>query len=154
MVCTSTHRIEYAHQRWLADPDAASEIQVVVRGWLDSLALDPDAVTNLAAAVGEAVMNVCEHAYPAEHQGCVELVMWTDTRAVHIEVIDHGNSRPPTNNTPGHGIRVMGRLEESTLIRFGAHGTRVLLRHPLRHRLRRATSLPQPLTNATPRYAM
>jgi anti-sigma regulatory factor (Ser/Thr protein kinase) len=141
---TSTGRIEYAHQSWLADSDAASVIEVVVRGWLVTLALDPDAVASVAAAVGEAVINVCEHAYPAEHRGRVELVMWTDTSVVHIEVIDHGSSRPPTNNLPGHGIRVMGGLEESTLIRFGAHGTRVLLRHPLRR-------LPRPLSSATRR---
>ena len=63
----------------------------------------------------------------------VEVFFWTEPGAVLLEVVDHGQWRPPGPHAAsgGYGIAIMHRLVEAVLIHHDARGTRVLLRHSL-----------------------
>jgi serine/threonine-protein kinase RsbW len=58
-------------------------------------------------AVNEAVSNSVEHAYrPATPDGTVELTFWTESGAVCIEVVDHGEWRIPSDQPTGRGRQI------------------------------------------------
>jgi anti-sigma regulatory factor (Ser/Thr protein kinase) len=101
---------------------------------LTPFALTGDAEDDLVLAVSEAASNSIEHAYtPPTTDDTVELAFWTESRALCVEVVDHGLWRtPPVQPTGrGRGIEIMQRLIASVLIHHDNHGTRVLLRHSL-----------------------
>jgi len=123
--------VVFARLSVAADLDAPSVIEMAVRDWLASLALEQNLLAGLVTAVREAVLNVCAHAYPPGAGGRVEVVVWTDVRMVHLEVIDHGSWRPPVDNVLGRGMRVMADLDEPALISFDGRGTRILFGHRL-----------------------
>ena len=124
----------FAHRIWPARAAALAPIRREVRRWLEPLEVTPDAEADLVLAVNEAASNIIDHAYPASTDGAViELFLWTEPGAVVLEVVDHGRWRPPDPEKTGRGrgIAIMQRLVEAVLIHHDAHGTRVLLRHPI-----------------------
>ena len=127
----STRRIEYVRRSWRVDADTAAAAGQALRGWLGSMDLDQATIRAVVAAAGAALANVHAHAYPPGRSGSVEVVLWTDPSMLFVEVIDHGRWRAPGDTPAGRGIALMRELAESVLIRFGARGTRVLLRHRL-----------------------
>src|SRR3954470_7842434 len=125
---------EFAHRIWPAHPGHLARIRSEVRRWLGPLALMGDDEDDLVLAVSEAVSNSVEHAYgPATPDGTVELTFWTESDAVCVEVVDHGEWRIPSGQPTGRGrgIEIMQRLVAFVLIRHDRRGTRVLLWHSL-----------------------
>jgi anti-sigma regulatory factor (Ser/Thr protein kinase) len=102
--------------------------------WLEPLGMAPDRNHDVVLAVGEAVENVVQHAYP-DGGGDVELTLWTESGALNIEITDHGLWQEPVVPArgaaaalSGRGIRMMQHTVETVLVHYDARGSRVLLR--------------------------
>jgi len=124
----------FAHQVWPARAGALALIRREVRRWLGPLEVTPDAEADLVLAVSEAASNVIDHAYPTPtDRAVVEVFLWTESGALLVEVVDHGQWRHPGPHATGRGrgIEIMQRMVDAVLIHHDARGTRVLLRHPL-----------------------
>ncbi|MEK6441220.1 ATP-binding protein [Pseudonocardia sp. T1-2H] len=127
--------VEYVHRVWPADPGQLSLIRCQMLSWLEPLGMTPDRNDDVVLAVGEAVENVVQHAYPEGGGGDVELTLWTETGALNIEITDHGLWQEPVAPVPdaapapgGRGIRMMQHTVETVLVHYDARGSRVLLR--------------------------
>jgi anti-sigma regulatory factor (Ser/Thr protein kinase) len=125
-----TDQVEYMHRWWPAKPEELANIRRVVRTWMAPFALGDDAVADLVLAVDEAVANAVEHAYGPDENGTIELMMWTEARALCVEVTDRGRWKSPSQGASmrGRGIQVMHAMTDSVLIHFDARGTKVLMR--------------------------
>ena len=132
----------FGHRVWPARAGALTPIRREVRWWLAPLDVIPEAEADLVLAVNEAAANVIDHAYRTgadtggdtdDGRAVVEVFFWTEPGAVLLEVVDHGQWRPPGPHAAGrgYGIAIMHRLVEAVLIHHDARGTRVLLRHSL-----------------------
>ena len=132
----------FGHQVWPARAGALTPIRREVRRWLAPLEVIPEAEADLVLAVNEAAANAIDHAYrtgadtgddTGDGRDVVEVFFWTEPGAVLLEVVDHGQWRPPGPHAAGggYGIALMHRLVEAVLIHHDARGTRVLLRHSL-----------------------
>jgi serine/threonine-protein kinase RsbW len=132
----------FGHRVWPARAGALTLIRGEVRRWLAPLEVMPDAEADLVLAVNEAAANAIDHAYrtgddtgddTGDGRAVVEVFFWTEPGAVLLEVVDHGQWRPPGPHAAGggRGIAIMHRLVEAVLIHHDARGTRVLLRHSL-----------------------
>ena len=86
----------FAHQVWPARAGALVRIRREVRRWLGPLEVTPDTEADLVLAVSEAASNVIDHAYliPTD-RAVVEVFFWTESGALLIEVVDHGQWRQP-----------------------------------------------------------
>jgi anti-sigma regulatory factor (Ser/Thr protein kinase) len=129
-------RVEFVHRSWPADPAQLSVIRRELSGWLAPLALSEDQTADVVLAVDEAAANAVRHAYGPGTSGVVELTLWTEPGTLCVEVVDHGNWRPPTVPEPtldsgdsGRGIPLMSSMADAVLIHYDARGSRVLLRH-------------------------
>jgi anti-sigma regulatory factor (Ser/Thr protein kinase) len=127
--------VEYVHRVWPADPGQLSLIRHQMLSWLEPLGMTPDRNHDVVLAVGEAVENVVQHAYPEGGGGDVELTLWTESGALNIEITDHGLWREPVVPAQGaapalggRGIRMMQHTVETVLVHYDARGSRVLLR--------------------------
>jgi serine/threonine-protein kinase RsbW len=130
--------IEFLHRSWPADSEQLAVIRHELTGWLAPLRLTDEETADVVLAVDEAAANAVRHAYGEEESGVVELTLWTEEgtatapATLSIEVVDHGQWRPPAE-TPsegsGRGIPLMNTMAESVLIHFDERGSRVLLRH-------------------------
>jgi serine/threonine-protein kinase RsbW len=132
----------FGHRVWPARAGALTRIRHEVRRWLAPLEVIPEAEADLVLAVNEAAANAIDHAYrtdtdtgdgTGDGRVVVEVFFWTEPGAVLLEVVDHGQWRPPGPHAAGggRGIEIMHRLVEAVLIHHDARGTRVLLRHSL-----------------------
>ena len=124
------------HRSWPADPAQLSVIRRELSRWLAPLALTDDETANVVLAVDEAAANAVRHAYGPGTTGVVELTLWTEAGTLCVEVVDHGNWRPPAAPTPrgaggdsGRGMTLMSSMADAVLIHYDARGSRVLLRH-------------------------
>ena len=129
-------RIEFVHRSWPADPAQLSVIRRELGSWLAPLALSDDDTAQVVLAVDEAAANAVRHAYGPGMSGVVELTLWTEPGTLCVEVVDHGNWRPPAAPTPkgesgdsGRGMTLMSSMADAVLIHYDARGSRVLLRH-------------------------
>ena len=119
---------------WPAHARQLAPIRVELRRWLAPLGMTGEAQEDMVLAVGEAAANSVEHAYPeATEDDTVELIFWTESAAVCVEIVDHGLwQTPPTEPFErGRGIPLMRLLMDSVRIHYGPDGTSVLLRCPL-----------------------
>ena len=119
---------------WPAEAGQLAAIRAEVHGRLAALGLPGDTEQDLVLAVNEAVTNAVEHAYrPVAGGGDVELGFWLADAHLHIAVVDHGTWRePPVGpRERGFGLGLMDRLVADVALHHDAHGTRVVLRHPL-----------------------
>ncbi|MCX6466843.1 MAG: ATP-binding protein [Pseudonocardiales bacterium] len=129
--------VEFVHRSWPADPEQLVLIRRELARWLAPLALSDDETADVVLAVDEAAANVVRHAYGPEESGAVELTLWTEEAdaagpaTLSIEVVDHGQWRPPGERPTegGRGIGLMSTMAESVLIHYDDRGSRVLLRH-------------------------
>jgi anti-sigma regulatory factor (Ser/Thr protein kinase) len=129
-------RVEFVHRSWPADPAQLSVIRRELSSWLAPLALSDDETADVVLAVDEAAANAVRHAYGPGRSGVVELTLWTEPGTLCVEVVDHGNWRPPATPTPrgeggdsGRGMTLMSSMADAVLIHYDARGSRVLLRH-------------------------
>jgi anti-sigma regulatory factor (Ser/Thr protein kinase) len=128
-----TNSVEHLRLSWPADPDLLNVVRDTVHTWLATLALSIDEVTSMVVAVDAALDNAIGHAYQPGRVASVDLALWTEPNMMCIEIIDYGAWRHSAKDSPaGGGISLMKTLVETVLIRSDEHGTRVLLRHPLR----------------------
>lgn len=123
--------VEFVHRSWPADPEQLVMIRRELGGWLAPLALTEVETADVVLAVDEAAANAVRHAYGPEESGVVELTLWTEDDTLCIEIVDHGNWRPPVDKPTvgGRGIPLMNHMSEAVLIRYDDRGSRVLLRH-------------------------
>jgi anti-sigma regulatory factor (Ser/Thr protein kinase) len=123
--------VEFVHRSWPADPEQLVLIRRELAGWLAPLSLTETETADVVLAVDEAAANAVRHAYGPEESGVVELTLWTEPGTLSIEVVDHGNWRPPTERPRegGRGIPLMSSMSEAVLIHYDDRGSRVLLRH-------------------------
>jgi len=133
-------RIEFVHRSWPADPRQLVAIRHQLARWLVPLALTDDDIDGIVLAVDEAAANAVCHAYGPGESGVVELTLWTEGATLCIEVVDHGQWRPPEPRpvTGGRGISLMNAMSEAMLIHYDDRGSRVLLRHRVPERPGRA----------------
>lgn len=132
-------RIEFVHRSWPADPAQLATIRHEMANWLTPLRLTDDETADVVLAVDEAAANAVLHAYGPEESGAVELTLWTeagpgaDDATLSIEIVDHGQWRPPGEPRVGggRGISMMSNVVESVLIHYDDRGSRVLLRSRL-----------------------
>jgi anti-sigma regulatory factor (Ser/Thr protein kinase) len=124
-------RVEFVHRSWPADPAQLSVIRHELARWLAPLSLSEEETADVVLAVDEAAANAVCHAYGPGESGVVELTMWTEPDTLCIEVVDHGQWRPPAEQPVegGRGIGLMSTMAEAVLIQYGERGSRVLLRH-------------------------
>lgn len=123
--------VEFVHRSWPADSEQLVVIRRELAQWLAPLALTEEETADVVLAVDEAAANAVRHAYGDEESGAVELTLWTEPGTLSIEVVDHGNWRPPVPapEEGGRGIPLMSQMSESVLIHYDERGSRVLLRH-------------------------
>lgn len=103
--------------------------------WLHDLEVGADDRIALAHAVGEAVTNAVEHAYPRGDAGTVRLHGSLDEQGVaHLVVADRGRWRPPAPDPGGRGrgLMMMRKLVAGVALDPSEQGTTVELSHPLR----------------------
>src|SRR6185436_5973400 len=112
-----------------------SVIRRELAGWLAPFALTDDETADVVLAVDEAAANAVRHAYGPGMSGVVELTLWTEPDTLCVEIVDHGNWRPPAAPTPagqtadgGRGIPLMSTMADAVLIHYDERGSRVLLR--------------------------
>jgi serine/threonine-protein kinase RsbW len=125
--------VEYVRQVWPARPVHLASIRAEVRRWLTPLGLTGDTEQDIVLAANEAASNAVEHAYrPVTAEDTVELTFWIETRAICIEIVDHGRWRAPgpLPSPRGRGLKLMSSIIHTVLIHYDGRGTRVLLRHP------------------------
>lgn len=129
-------RIEFVHRSWPADPRQLVLIRRQLASWLTPLALTGDEIDGIVLAVDEAAANAVCHAYGSGESGMVELTLWTEDTETEdttlcIEVVDHGQWRPPAERptSGGRGISLMNAMTDAMLIHYDDRGSRVLLRH-------------------------
>jgi anti-sigma regulatory factor (Ser/Thr protein kinase) len=134
--------VEFVHRSWRAEPGQLGAIRHELVAWLAPLGLGTDEVDDIVLAVDEATGNVVRHAYDPGEIGSVELTLWTEHDALHIEIVDHGSWRGPAE--PGRGMDLMHTMVEAVLIHIDERGSRVLLRHPLPPRYLDADASPGP----------
>lgn len=128
----------HAGGRWPAARHELQAMRTALRVWLAEHGLDADAEHGLVVAVNEAATNAVEHAYrPATAASAdgntFEVTLRTEPGWLCVEITDRGSWREPTgaDTERGFGIPLMRRLVPSVTIDRDAHGTRVVLRHPL-----------------------
>lgn len=130
-----TDALEFARAVYPARVDEAQRMRHEARDWLAGLDIEQDARERVLTAVAEAVENACEHAYPQDTEGTVELTLWCEADAVNVRVTDHGRwsegsaPAPPGSPAPrGRGFVLMQRSVDSVAIRHTRAGTTVALR--------------------------
>src|SRR6478752_2261344 len=116
-------RIEFVHRSWPADPVQLAVIRHELTSWLTPLRLTDDETADVVLAVDEAAANAVLHAYGPDESGAVELTLWTEQgpgesdATLSIEIVDHGQWRPPgePHVGGGRGIPLMSNVAESVL---------------------------------------
>lgn len=130
-----TDAVEFARAVYPARPDESQRMRHEARDWLAGLDIDQEARERVLTAVSEAVENACEHAYPGEAEGIVELTLWCEADAVNVRVTDNGQwseaaapASPGSHAARGRGFVLMHRSVDSVAVRHTAQGTTVALR--------------------------
>ncbi len=111
-----------------------------VEVWLARQCWPAEESHDIVYAVSEAVTNVCEHAYPRQQAGTVEVIARVEhptahTRRVCVAVTDEGRwqHRATRPITRGRGLRVIRALMAGVRLRRGtdaAPGTSLVLTSP------------------------
>lgn len=110
-----------------ADPYVLQHIRRALRGLAHTLALDQEQTENLLVAVGEAVSNSVEHAYPGS-RGTIYLRARRDGPSLVVEIEDRGRwRRPSATRRQGYGLELMRALMDSANVDTTEHGTTVRL---------------------------
>lgn len=117
-------------------------IRAVVHRWAEQNALPPDTEMDLQLALGEAVSNGMEHAYPDGEPGTVDVELEIrppdhaadGTAVVAVRVVDHGTWRPPPEQPGyrGRGLTLIEGLASGLRVVGTACGTQVSFEIPLR----------------------
>jgi serine/threonine-protein kinase RsbW len=124
------------HQVLIADLKAPSLARRALDSWLRALPLTRAERHDLLLATSEAVANVVDHAYPADHDGAEVTVLAElqhrsedDTSRVVITVTDAGCWRPipAERDGRGRGLQMMRACTDSLRIETTTAGTQVTM---------------------------
>ena len=114
-----------------ATPGELASIRTELGRWLDAVGLPRDHAAQLVMAVGEACMNVVQHAYTNEHHQLVRLEGAVDGDEVVVAVTDTGTWKEhSTQSVGGRGVALMRRLVPSVQFQRRPVGTTVVFRYP------------------------
>jgi anti-sigma regulatory factor (Ser/Thr protein kinase)/putative methionine-R-sulfoxide reductase with GAF domain len=119
------NRQQFADLRIVVPADAAElrGIRAGVRRWLATVGATRADVTDLLVAVGEACINVIEHAY-GPVAGTIDLHMRHDPAdGVVVTVRDTGTWRSARGHNRGRGLRLIGGLCDEHRVTSGPEGT-------------------------------
>ncbi|MDX6647244.1 MAG: serine/threonine-protein kinase RsbW [Miltoncostaeaceae bacterium] len=118
-----------------ARPEEIGSLRRALRDWLAGSGAGRDEVEDVSLAVGEALTNAVEHAYPDGQEG--ELAVRARRErdgvvAVAVRDYGHGDWRtPPPGSGRGCGLGLMQRLMDSVEVSWTPKGTEVVLRRRL-----------------------
>jgi serine/threonine-protein kinase RsbW len=115
----------------LALPDRAKRLRHALGAFLAALGVDGELADDILTAVGEAVVNVIEHAYAdagAAPAGNVELVAQLErAELLRVDVFDRGTfvyRRSPRPNG-GFGLRIVRAIARDVSVEASGVGTHV-----------------------------
>jgi anti-sigma regulatory factor (Ser/Thr protein kinase) len=113
-----------------ATPDTSRVVRYTLQRFLQAAGVDRERSEGFLVAVGEAVNNAVEHAYPML-DGIVDVRGRRDADRVTVEVADRGRWRSEAEaGRPahrGHGLALMRVLSDDVEVERSGAGTRVLL---------------------------
>jgi PAS domain S-box-containing protein len=113
-----------------ATMEVLSDTRAELRSWLDRSGIEPELLTDVLIAAGEAVSNSVEHGHRDRPGGPITLHADTMGNRLRITVTDTGTWKPrysPPGNTRGRGIDLMRGLMHDVEIQSGDTGTTVHL---------------------------
>jgi PAS domain S-box-containing protein len=99
--------------------------------WATTVGLHPRQIVDLQLALGEALANTIEHAYPTDSPGTLAYrIEHLGGGALDVEVTDHGRWRPEPadNGHRGRGLSMIRALSTELTIDGTPHGTTVKFR--------------------------
>ncbi|MFB9684543.1 SpoIIE family protein phosphatase [Amycolatopsis plumensis] len=115
------------HRRTTADIALLHTVRDDLARWSIQAGLSPELHEDLSLALGEAVANSIEHAFPGDRGEAAYTV--TRTAAGQLDVVVHDNGRwrpePADNSHRGRGIAIITALSEQFRIDHDDHGTTV-----------------------------
>ena len=107
-------------ERLPADPARLARVRRSVTAWTAAAGLDPEAVDDLQLALGEALANAVEHAYPGPGRDgeCEYSLEGEPDGSVRVRVRDDGTWRPAPADKGfrGRGIELIGALSTDVSI--------------------------------------
>jgi serine/threonine-protein kinase RsbW len=112
--------------RRIAEREAAREFRHALAAFLEAIGVEQRLIEDIVVAVGEALANAVEHAYPPTGPGEVELAArQTDDRTLVVDVVDHGTFKK-RERAPGRGfgLRIAEAIARELTITTSS-GTRV-----------------------------
>lgn len=134
-----------------AVPESLPRVRRAMRAYGERLGLMPERIEAIVLAVGEAALNVVEHAYRAAPDALV-IRARPDGGSLVVEVIDRGQWRTVMRPGRGRGTSIMEGLAHTVRTSSGSDGTMVELRWTLSGEPTQLTQPTQPpATGATPR---
>ena len=108
------------HERLAADPARLARVRRTVTAWTSAAGLPPETVDDLQLALGEALANAVEHAYPEPgHSGqCEYSLAHEPDGSIRARVRDSGTWRPAPADRGfrGRGIELIGALATDVTI--------------------------------------
>ena len=114
-----------------AIPMAAPLVRHALTTWLEGVRIGEERVYAVLTAVGEAVANAVEHAYP-NASGLIFVTADRDPESLSIQIEDHGRWRPAQRREErGHGLPLMRALMDGVEIRSDHRSTSVRMRMAL-----------------------
>lgn len=132
--CQLTTTAEAFHSILPAEAPALATLRRETAGWLDNLGASLDDIECLHLALGEAVANSIEHAYPTD-RGQITVDGYLDAAGrVCLTVTDTGTWRPPPPDpgARGRGLVMLRRFMDSVEVDISGPGTVVLMERTLR----------------------
>lgn len=119
-----------------ADARELRMMRVQVDRWARALGVPTETLVDLQLALGEAVSNGIEHAYP-DGEGTVDVHLRLRGRrgaeVVHVSVVDHGRWRPAPSSRGyrGRGLELIDTLSVELQVIDTGCGTRVCFDIPV-----------------------
>jgi anti-anti-sigma factor len=113
-----------------AEPGQLRALRRSVHGWARDTGLRAELVDDLLLAVGEAVANAVEHAYPPARPGRVGVRLAVEAGTVSAAVSDQGSWRPPPPDPGfrGRGLQMIRGLGDDVQLDADGGGTTVRFR--------------------------
>jgi anti-anti-sigma factor len=148
----TTTAIEPFHSTLPAEARALATLRRETAAWLNILGASVDDVECVHLALGEAVANCIEHAYPDGH-GEVTVDGYLDTAGrVCLTVTDTGTWRPPPADpgARGRGLVMLRRFMDAVEVDISGPGTVVLMERTLRRYPVLAVNSPTSLGDTEP----
>jgi serine phosphatase RsbU (regulator of sigma subunit)/anti-sigma regulatory factor (Ser/Thr protein kinase) len=110
--------------RYSATPMAAGLMRSQLRRYVSEHAIAEDAGFSLTLAIGEAMSNAIEHAYPP-NSGTVDIHVWRDASTIRASVTDGGQWRAPRQDGKGRGIEIIKAVTSHMSVQLSQSGTTV-----------------------------